>query len=168
MFHWIVIFYWLLVVSFSILMTLLFVFIYSRTWASLTWEPAGFFPVLGSENWAANRRLRWRASSDRHPSPWILNECNLSCNRLSKKEQNKSVRGLFKKKKTSPHIVLCTSCVPQMWCIKSIKGWFTQHQICLQDFVKYLTCRTQKNPALFCFYLGPPFDKEMEPRNCNM
>ena len=38
---------------------------------------------------------------------------------------------------------------PQMWCIKSIKGWFTHPQICWQDFVKQ-TCRKQKIwPHLF-------------------
>ena len=38
---------------------------------------------------------------------------------------------------------------PQMWCIKSIKGWFTCRPICYEDFVKP-TCRTQKiRPVLF-------------------
>ena len=36
-----------------------------------------------------------------------------------------------------------------MWCIKSIKGWFTRSQISWQDFVKS-TCRTSKiRPDLF-------------------
>ena len=47
--------------------------------------------------------------------------------------------------KTAPHITVS----PQMWCIKSMKCWFTRTQICWQDFDKY-TCRTQKiRPDLF-------------------
>ena len=41
--------------------------------------------------------------------------------------------------KTAPH----NTVIPQIGCIKSIKGWFTRPQICWQDFVKQ-TCRTQK------------------------
>ena len=33
---------------------------------------------------------------------------------------------------TAPHSTVS----PQMWCIKSIKGWFTHPQICWQEFVK--------------------------------
>ena len=55
-----------------------------------------------------------------------------------------SVRGLYDIN-TAPHSTLS----PQMWCIKSIKGWLTHFQICWQDFVK-LTYRTQKiRPDLF-------------------
>ena len=35
--------------------------------------------------------------------------------------------------KTVPH----TTVSPQMWCIKSIKGWFTRPQTCWQDFIKF-------------------------------
>ena len=33
---------------------------------------------------------------------------------------------------TAPHITVS----PQMWCIKSMKCWFTRNQSCWQDFVK--------------------------------
>ena len=48
--------------------------------------------------------------------------------------------------KTAPHSTVS----PQMWCIESIKGWFTHPQICWQDFVKQ-TCRTLeiRRPDLF-------------------
>ena len=47
--------------------------------------------------------------------------------------------------KTAPHSTVS----PQLWCVKSIKGWFARSQICSQDFVKK-TCRTQKiRPDLF-------------------
>ena len=37
-----------------------------------------------------------------------------------------------------------------MWCIQSIKGWFTHPQICWQEYVKW-TYRTQKKFGLICF-----------------
>ena len=55
-------------------------------------------------------------------SSWILTKCNLSwkivkCRILSK-------------------ICMINSTVsPQMWCIKSMKGWFTHPRICWQEFV---------------------------------
>ena len=50
-----------------------------------------------------------------------------------------SVRGVYDKQSVSP----------RMWCIKSIKGWFTHSRICWQNFVKK-TCRKQKLwPDLF-------------------
>ena len=56
-------------------------------------------------------------------SSWILTECNLSW-------------------KIVKYCILSEVCMinctvsPQMWCIKSIKGWFTHPRICWQDFVK--------------------------------
>ena len=40
-----------------------------------------------------------------------------------------SVQGLYDKE-TAPH-----SRLPQMWCMKSMKSWFTRHQICWPDSV---------------------------------
>ena len=60
-------------------------------------------------------------------SSWILTECNLSW---------KTVKDCILSEvcmiNTAPHSTVS----PQMWCIKSIKGWFTHLQICWQDFVK--------------------------------
>ena len=56
-------------------------------------------------------------------SSWILTECNLFW-------------------KIVKYCILSEVCMinstvsPQMWCIKSIKGWFTRPQTCWQDFVK--------------------------------
>ena len=74
-------------------------------------------------------------------SSWILNECNLYC-----KIVKYCILSEVCMIKTAPHSTVS----PQMWCIKSIKGWFTHPQICWQDFVKQ-TCRTQKirRPDLF-------------------
>ena len=46
--------------------------------------------------------------------------------------------------KTTPHRTVS----PQMWCMKSIIGWFTRPQICWQDFVK-LKLSNAKNSAWF-------------------
>ena len=69
-------------------------------------------------------------------SSWTLTKCSLSW-------------------KTVKYHILSEVCMinsnvsPQMWCIKSIKGWFTHSQICWQEFVKW-SCRTQKfRPNLF-------------------
>ena len=71
---------------------------------------------------------------------WILNECNLSW-----KIVKYCILSEVCMIKTAPHITVS----PQMWCIKSMKCWFTRTQICWQDFVKY-TCRPQKiRPDLF-------------------
>ena len=66
----------------------------------------------------------WTVSLKAHDwSCWILTECNLSW-------------------KNMKYCILSEVCMinstasPQMWCIKSIKGWFTHSQICWQDFVK--------------------------------
>ena len=67
-------------------------------------------------------------------SSWILNECNLYC-----KIVKYCILSEVCMIKTAPHGTIS----PQMWCIKSIKGWFTRPQTCWQDFVKQ-TCRTQK------------------------
>ena len=48
--------------------------------------------------------------------------------------------------KTAPHSTVS----PQVWCIKSIKGWFTRPQICWQDFVK-VKLSNAKNSAWFVF-----------------
>ena len=56
-----------------------------------------------------------------------LNECNLSW-----KIVNYCILYEVCMIKTAPHKTLS----PQMWCIKSIKGWFARTQICWQDFVK--------------------------------
>ena len=56
-------------------------------------------------------------------SSWTLTKCSLSW-------------------KTVKYRILSEVCMinsnvsPQMWCIKSIKGWFTHSQICWQGFVK--------------------------------
>ena len=54
------------------------------------------------------------------------------------------------------YCILCEVCIinssvsSQMWCIKSIKGWFTHPRVCWQDFVKYKLVES-KNFALICF-----------------
>ena len=60
-------------------------------------------------------------------SSWILNECNLYC-----KIVKYCILSEVCMIKTAPHGTVS----PQMWCIKSIKGWFTRSQTCWQDFVK--------------------------------
>ena len=60
-------------------------------------------------------------------SSWILNECNLYC-----KIVKYCILSEVCMIKTAPQSTVS----PQMWCIKSIKGWFTHPQICWQDFVK--------------------------------
>ena len=64
-----------------------------------------------------------------------LNECNLSW-----KIVNYCILYKVCMIKAAPHSTLS----PQMWCIKSIKGWFARTQICRQDFLKQ-TCRTQND-----------------------
>ena len=58
---------------------------------------------------------------------WILNECNLSW-----KIVKYCILSEVCMIKTAPHITVS----PQMWCIKSMKCWFTRSQSCWQDFVK--------------------------------
>ena len=60
-------------------------------------------------------------------SSWILNECNLYC-----KIVKYCILSEVCMIKTVPHSTVS----PQMWCIKSMIGWFTRPQICWQDFVK--------------------------------
>ena len=78
----------------------------------------------------------WTVSLKAHDSSsWILTERNLSWKIV--------------KYRTLSEVCMINSTVsPKMWCIKSIKGWFTHLQICVQEFVKY-TCWTQKNSAWF-------------------
>ena len=69
-------------------------------------------------------------------SSWTLTECDLSWK-------------IVKYRILSEVCMINSTVSPQMWCIKSIKGWFTHPQICWQEFVKQ-TCRTQKiRPDLF-------------------
>ena len=56
-------------------------------------------------------------------SSWILTECSLSW---------KFVKYCILSEVSMIHSIVST----QMWCIKRIKGWFTDPQICWQDFVK--------------------------------
>ena len=85
------------------------------------WEPAGRIGDFGIflNGFAKSPRvLRWF---------WILNECNFSW---------KIVKYCILSEvcliKTAPHSTVS----PQMWCIKSMKCWFTRTQICWKDFVK--------------------------------
>ena len=56
-------------------------------------------------------------------SSWILTKCNLSWK-------------IVKCRILSEVCMINSIVSPQMWCIKSIKGWFTHPQICWQEFVK--------------------------------
>ena len=56
-------------------------------------------------------------------SSWILTECTLSW---------KIVKYCI----LSEVCMLISTVSPQMWCIKSIRGWFTHPQIYWQEFVK--------------------------------
>ena len=56
-------------------------------------------------------------------SSWILTECTLSW---------KIVKYCI----LSAVCMLISTVSPQMWCIKSIRGWFTHPQIYWQEFVK--------------------------------
>ena len=73
-------------------------------------------------------------------SSWILNECNLYC-----KIVKYCILSEVCMIKTAPHSTVSS----QMWCIKSIKGWFTRPQTCWQDFVSKLVER--KKFGLICF-----------------
>ena len=72
-------------------------------------------------------------------SSWILSECNLSC-KIGKTCILCEVC-MTTKKKTAP------PCLPQMWCIKSIKGSLTRHQICWQDFISKINLSNTKNSS---------------------
>ena len=71
-------------------------------------------------------------------SSWILSECNLSC-KIGKTCILFEV--CMTTKKTAP------PCLPQMWCIKSIKGSLTRHQICWQDFISKINLSNTKNSS---------------------
>ena len=79
------------------------------------WEPAGRMGDFGHFSTVSLKAHDW--------SSWILTEGNLS-------------------RKFVKYCILSDVCMihgtvsPQMWCIKSIKGWFTDPQICWQDLVK--------------------------------
>ena len=60
-------------------------------------------------------------------SSWVLNESNLYWNIVKY-----CILSEVCMIKTVPHSTVS----PQMWCIKSMIGWFTRPQICYQDFVK--------------------------------
>ena len=67
----------------------------------------------------------------------ILNECNLSWN-------------IVKYCILSEVCMINSTVSPQMWCVKSMKGWFTHPRICFARFSKvYLS--TAKNSAWFVF-----------------
>ena len=65
-----------------------------------------------------------RAASRRRvlPSSWIYNEWNLNC-----KIVKYCILSEVCMIKTAPQSTVS----PQMWCIKSIKGWFTRPQVCI-------------------------------------
>ena len=79
------------------------------------WEPAGRMGDFGHFSTVSLKAHDW--------SSWILTEGNLS-------------------RKFVKYCILSDVCMihgtvsPQMWCIKGIKGWFTDTQIYCQDFVK--------------------------------
>ena len=100
------------------------------------WEPASRIGDFGNCLNGFAKSLRVLRSS------WILNElkCNLYC---------KIVKYCILYEvcmiKIAPHGTVS----PQMWCIESIKGWFTRPQTWWQDFLKLLVER--KKFGLICF-----------------
>ena len=146
-------FYWLLVVSLVILIAVPFVF--SRSWTSLAGVlkiNAGRIKRFWRLHIVINSLLCWSvtllvfiqtlhslqlagryigdfgnffsgfAKSPRVlRSSWILNECNLYF-----KIVKYCILSEVCMIKTGPH----SNVLPQMWCIKSIKGWLTRPQIC--------------------------------------
>ena len=85
------------------------------------WEPAGRVGDFGNFLNGFVKSPAWVVRF------WILNECNLSW-----KIVKYCILSEVCMIKTAPHSTVS----PQMWCIKSIKGWFTRPQTCWQDFVK--------------------------------
>ena len=79
----------------------------------------------------------WTVSLKDHDwSSWILTECNLSWKSM--------------KYRILSEVCMINSTVsPQMWCIKSIKGWFTQPQICWQARFCKVNLSKAKNSAWF-------------------
>ena len=92
-------------------------------------------------------------------SSWILSECNLSC-KIGKTCILCEVC-MTTKKKTAP------PCLPQMWCIKSIKGSLTRHQICWQDFISKINLSNTKICPDYLFWPSI-LDKVMQPINFNL
>ena len=66
----------------------------------------------------------------------ILNECNLYC---------KIVKYCILSEVCMIIIAPYGTVSPQMWCTKSLEGWFTRSQTCWQDFVD------RKKFGLICF-----------------
>ena len=92
--------------------------------ASQKWEPAGRirdFGIFFFNGFAKSPRLPASIVLNIKLVQFVLQNCELL----------PSVRVLYDKNSTSYSTVS-----PQMWCIKSIKGWFTHPQICWQEFVK--------------------------------
>ena len=85
------------------------------TGARQKWEPAGRMGDFGHFSTVSLKAHDW--------SSWILTECSLSW---------KTVKYCILSEVSMIHSIGST----QMWCIKRIKGWFTDPQICWQDFVK--------------------------------
>ena len=82
-------------------------------------------------------QIFWTVSLKVHDwSSWILTKCNVSW-------------------KIVKYCILSEVCMinstvsPQMWCIKSIKSWFTHSQICWQDFLKPVERKKKIRPDLF-------------------
>ena len=86
-------------------------------------QPAGRIGDLGNMIYFSGFAKSPRAFR----SSWILNECNFYF-KIVRYYSLSEVCMI----KTAPHSTVS----PQMWCIKSIKGWFTHPQICWQEFVK--------------------------------
>ena len=127
-------FYWLSVVSLAFFIAVPFVF--SRSWTSLagvlkmppvsnTFENYTSFVHSNTQQLATGWPYRWFwiffsgfAKSPRlFRSSWLLNECNFYF-----KIDKYYILSEVCMMKTAPHGTVS----PQMWCIKSIKGWFTR------------------------------------------
>ena len=129
-------FYWLLVVSLAIFIAVPFVF--SRSWTSLAginskcracqtlFKSTHRYKTLELKKInRINSLLCWSviAKSSRLI---FLSEYWLGANCLEKLWNTA----------LSEVCMINSTVSPQMWCIKSIKGWFTHPQVCWQDFVK--------------------------------
>ena len=83
--------------------------------------------LVKSENWLAISvilEISWTVSLKAHNwLSWISTECNCSWN-------------IVKNCILSEVCTINSTVSPQMWCVKSIKGWFVHPRICWQDFVK--------------------------------
>ena len=80
----------------------------------------------------------WTVSLKAHDwSSWILTKCNLSWK-------------IVKCRILSEVCMINSIVSPQMWCIKSIKGWFTHPQISLARICK-VNLSNAKKFGLICF-----------------